>query len=488
MNPKHLLLIMTDQCRADALGPYGSTYAQTPAINKMAEDALIFDRAVTPSPVCVPARLSLLSGQYVNRTGNSNNNPRCAYDGEGFYSMLTRAGFNSCCVGKMHHVWDQFGAMGFSERHTQEEMAHPDDDYTQFIMNSLYKNVFDYNGQRGEMYYVPQVSELPAEAHPTQWIGDRSVEFIESCDPEKPTFLFSSFIHPHPPFAPPAPWNKLFRGRPDESEYPFVPEETPDLKYLLPPAFDMAKLEMSQTDILRAKNFYYACVSFMDYQIGRITDALKRKGMYDDTVILFVSDHGETLGDYHHVGKRTMLSSANRIPFMLRIPGAKGKHRSDPVSLVDVAPTLLSIFGVDYDPAEFDGIDILSGKHSEVYSQYECGEKACYMVAGKTDKLIYSAANQKYAYFAEAPEHIDRYAEGGERVEYLKTLLDSYMAHDKATELLNADPKKGAKKKKKVYDFAGDRMDHTKRHAEEAARIPEGYRIDLRIKEGDPLI
>ena len=102
--------------------------------------------------------------------------------------MLTKAGFDSCCVGKMHHVWDRYGLMGFGSRHTQEELSHPDDDYTKYIVNSPYKNVFDYNGMRSEMYYIPQVSQLPAEAHPTQWIGDRSVEFIENCDPEKPMF------------------------------------------------------------------------------------------------------------------------------------------------------------------------------------------------------------------------------------------------------------------------------------------------------------
>ena len=123
MKPKHILIIMTDQCRADALGVYGNTYAQTPAIDAIAEGAAVFNRAVTPSPVCVPARLSLLAGQYVNRTGNSNNNPKTCYTGEGFYSMLTKAGFESCCVGKMHHVWDRYGLMGFGERHTQEEMV-----------------------------------------------------------------------------------------------------------------------------------------------------------------------------------------------------------------------------------------------------------------------------------------------------------------------------------------------------------------------------
>ena len=215
---------------------------------------------------------------------------------------------------------------------------------------------------------------------------------------------------------------------------------------------------------------------------------LESPGWYDDTVILFIADHGETLGDYRHAGKRTMLSSANRIPFILRVPGTEGGERSDPVSLVDVAPTLLSLFGIDYDPAEFDGIDILSGKHQEVYSQYECGEKACYMVAAEKDKLIYSREYDKYAYFDECPEHVNKYDEGGERVAYLKALLDAHMANDKCDIAKNPMKKDGGgPKKKKIQDFGNGRMDHVFRADEEIARIPEGYRIDMRRFEGETL-
>ena len=471
---KHLLILMTDQLRPDALGAYGNQYVQTPTLDALAAESVIFDRAITPSPVCVPARLSLLSGQYANRHGNSNNNPGLSYRGEGFYSMLTKAGFDSCCVGKMHHVWDRYGSMGFSRRDTQEELSHPDDDYTDFIEKN-YLGVFDYNGMRSEMYYVPQISQLPAEAHPTQWIGDRSVEFIENCDPDKPTFLMSSFIHPHPPFCPPAPWNKLYRS--DKLPAPFIPEDTSELKPLLHKTFDADRLGISPLDALRLKNFYYACVSFVDYQISRIIDALRRRGMYDDTVILFISDHGECLGDYRNMGKRTMLSSASAIPFMLRVPGMAPGRRSDPVSLVDVAPTLLSLFGVPYDPSEFDGVNILKDRHELVYSQYNCHEKGVYMVAGETDKLIYHGARKQYYYFDRSPETHDLYPElaGTERVKYLKEKLDAYRAADTGKADAPASGESAA-----VNYFGVSRMDHNARLAKEAARIPEGYTIDLR--------
>ncbi len=471
---KHLLIIMTDQLRPDALGAYGNANVQTPALNALAAESVVFDRAITPSPVCVPARLSLLSGQYANRHGNSNNNPCLSYRGKGFYSQITEAGFNSCCIGKMHHVWDRYGLMGFSSRVTQEELSHPDDDYTAFIKKN-YPTVFDYNGMRSEMYYVPQVSQLPAEGHPTQWIGDRSVEYIENCDPDKPVFLMSSFIHPHPPFCPPAPWNKLYRD--DKLPAPFIPEDTDDLKPLLHPTFDTTRLGISALDAQRLKNFYYACVSFVDYQVSRIIDALRRRGMYDDTVILFISDHGECLGDYRNMGKRTMLSSASSIPFMLRVPGMPAGRRSDPVSLVDVGPTLLSLFGIPYDPAEFDGADILANRHEVVYSQYNCHEKGVYMVAGETDKLVYHSARKRYYYFDRSPESHDLYPElaGTERVKALKEKLDAYRAADTG----NPNAPKSGEAGTKPF-FGVPRMDHNARLGEEAARIPAGYTIDLK--------
>lgn len=476
--PKHILLIISDQCRADAIGAYGNEYAQTPALDALAADSTVFERAVTPSPVCVPARLCMLAGQYANRTGNSNNNPALLYEGEGVYSTITKAGYDSCCVGKMHHVWDRYGSLGFNKRYTQEELSDPEDDYTKYIMNSPYKNVFDYNGQRSEMYYVPQISQLPAEAHPTQWIGDRSVDFINEFDTEKDMFLVASFIHPHPPFCPPAPWNKLFRSEnlPD----PFIPETTPDLKPLLHKQFDCDRLDISRLDAKRLKNYYYASLSFVDYQIGRIISALKEKGMYDDTLVLFVSDHGECLGDYKNMGKRTMLSPAARIPFIMKVPGKEHTVRTDVVSLVDIAPTLLSYIGVPYDVNEFDGKDILNNTGDVVFSQYDCLDKGVYMCASSYDKLIYNAAEQKYYYFDEMPEVNNKYSDDNERVVYLKGLLEAHIEADR-----NVKPPKKLDsngkpiKKKKINPFGVSRIDHVCRRDEEIARIPEGYKIDM---------
>ncbi|MBQ2751415.1 MAG: sulfatase-like hydrolase/transferase, partial [Oscillospiraceae bacterium] len=196
-NLPNILFIFTDQQRFDTLRQFGNDRIQTPNLDALAADATVFDRCYTPAPVCVPARFSMLSGQYCARSGCCNNNGAHKYQGTGFYQTFTDAGYNTCCVGKMHYAQDLYGDIGFKQRFTQEELSHPDDDYTKFIMESPYRHVFDYNGQRSEMYYIPQISQLPAEYHPTQWVADRSLDFLESVSEDSPFFLMSSFIHPH---------------------------------------------------------------------------------------------------------------------------------------------------------------------------------------------------------------------------------------------------------------------------------------------------
>ncbi len=145
--PKHILFLFTDQQRRDTIHELGNADIQTPSFDALARESTVFDCAMTPSPVCVPARMSMLSGQYPARTGCTNNNKNLAYTGKGVYDTLTKAGYQSCCVGKMHHVTDYYGSIGFSKRYTQEELSAPEDDYTQFIMK-IYPYVSDYKGVR----------------------------------------------------------------------------------------------------------------------------------------------------------------------------------------------------------------------------------------------------------------------------------------------------------------------------------------------------
>lgn len=474
-------MIFTDQQRADTIHALGNENIVTPALDSIANDAVVFDRCYTPSPVCVPARLCMKAGQYCARTGNNNNNPNVVYEGEGFYKRFTDAGYNTCAIGKMHNSPVLYDQMGFRKRITQEELSHPDDDYTNFICNSPYKYVFDYCGQRSDMYYIPQISQLPAEAHPTQWIGDNCVEFIRNADTdEEPIFLVASFIHPHPPFAPPAPWNKMYRKNVRD---PFIPEDPDSYEDMLRNKYTCDALGISPRRLELLNQYYYACISFVDYQIGRIIAELKAKGIYDDTIIMFSSDHGDMMGDYASMGKRTMLDAAANIPFLLRIPGKEHEIRHDPASLVDVAPTLLSACGINYDPAEFDGVNLMTDSHDLVYSQYGNGTLGIYMVASGKDKLVYSAVGNRYFYFDSFPDAVDKFDESNERVVYLKEKLDAYIDSD-ACPVVETEPKESPARQPK-YSFYPPLNDHIVRIDEERGRMPEGYEIVVGSKQTD---
>ncbi len=471
---KHILVLFTDQQRYDTIAAFGNPNIQTPHLDALAKDSVVFNRCITPSPVCVPARLSMFSGQYPARTGCNNNNTDRVYDGEGFYSRITAQGYQSCCVGKMHHLWDVYGPMGFQLRHPQEELADEGDEYMEYIRGK-YPWVFDYHGMRSEMYYTPQISQLSPADHPTQWVGDHSVDFIRNCDPEQPMFLFSSFIHPHPPYCPPAPWQKLYRADPPE---PFCPnqEDLGTFSDLIGARCSCDRLMMSRQDVLKSKNYYYACVSFVDYQVGRIIAALKEKGMYEDTLILFSSDHGDMMGDYNAIGKRTMVDSSCHIPFMIHYPGYGHEERQLPCSLVDIAPTLLRYAGVPYDPKAFDGVDLFADvQRTYVYSQHGCGSNGTYMITDGEHKLVYSSATNQYYFFDQIPETRNVYDAALPIVKEMQQLLDAYRAKD----VNQTSDSRTYEKVTKTHPHYPGRMDHTLLHDAEASAIPPEYRIDL---------
>ena len=199
--------------------------------------------------------------------------------------------------------------------------------------------------------------------------------------------------------------------------------------------------------------------------------------MYDNTIIVFSSDHGEMLGDFGTMGKRSMLEGAAHIPLLIKVPGQEHVRRADVCSLVDVPPTLFACAGIPYDKADYDGIDLFSRtSRDEVYSQYSTGEKGTYMVATKDDKLIWSGPYQQYFYFNTKPEDTNKYDPANPRVVYLQEKLRAYMQSDIGTDGSGAtDAVSGVSK----FPYGPKRADHLMRRADELAAMPKGYPIDL---------
>jgi arylsulfatase A-like enzyme len=244
------------------------------------------------------------------------------------------------------------------------------------------------------MYYVPQLSPVPDHLHHSHWVADRSVAFLEEKTSEEPFLLWSSFIAPHPPFAPPSPWHRYYE--PSVMPDPFTPVEADSLLTVHNRLQNRYKYRDGGHDrrlnqLIKA--FYYGSVSYLDSQIGRILDALDRTGQRENTVVILTADHGEFLGDYGSFGKRSFLDVAARIPLVFNGRGWDAR-RSEVTSLIDVYPTLLDLADIDYAPR--DGRSLLEVTDDAiVFGQYQEHELGLYCVISPDWKYIWSAYDSR---------------------------------------------------------------------------------------------
>lgn len=317
--------------------------------------------------------------------------------GATFIDRLSGLGYDTCGIGKCHFTPDPDALKGFRVRFSQEELprTREGDSYATWLRENGFSWVVEPHGVRSEMYYVPQPSPLPATAHPTQWIGDRTIDYIRDGN-RRPWFLQCNFIHPHPPFSPPIPWHKLYRAT--DMALPKLPPDPERLLCHINHEQNRFKYRDRGLDLhlVRCQRaYYYACISFVDYQIGRILEALRESGDEDNTVVVFTSDHGEYLGDYGCFGKRGFHDVSARIPFMVRWPGRAPARCGAPVSLIDLGPTFVRLAGGgSLDNA--DGVDLEPltrgiADRQAVYSQFRQRGHAVFMRVDDRWKYAYSA-------------------------------------------------------------------------------------------------
>lgn len=403
----NILLLFTDMQRHDTIHALGNEVIRTPNLDRLVREGTAFTSCYSPSPVCVPARFAMHYGQYPFRTGLAENAHMPNDNGRSLPAALTELGYHSAAIGKCHFTPDKAARRGFAERLIQEECcSDPDkDDYCRWLADRG-ADCDEPHGTRGEMYYVPQISLHSAEEHPSQWLGDRSIDFIRqrrASASDQPWFLFSSFIHPHPPFAPPKPWHKLYRS--PDMPLPEVPQDAESLLVWVNHFQNRYKYRDQGIDnnlVRNIKAYYYATISFVDYQIGRILDELAAHGELDNTVVVFASDHGEYLGDYNCFGKRGMHDASAKVPMLVRYPRSfpAGLQCTAPTSLVDIFPTFVNAAGGVCAERGLDGCElsaVAAGKcqRDAVFSQYSTDATALYMIANERYKYIWSAGDQR---------------------------------------------------------------------------------------------
>lgn len=366
-NRPNILWICTDQQRFDTLGCYQNPWVKTSNIDRLAESGVLFTNAYSQSPVCTPSRASFLTGRYPRTT-------RCRQNGQSIPDtevllprLLADAGYRTGLSGKLHlsACHPQTGCNherriddGYHEFHWSH---HPGADWpaNEYIHWLQDKGVSYQTTRFAGSRFVRQ--GMPAELHHTTWCVQKAINFIESCaqaKEQRPWMFSINIFDPHHPFDPPAEYLQRYAERLDEIPLPAYRAGELETKPVWQ-SIDHRKAyggvggfpfeEMTDADHRWVRAAYWAMCDLIDDQVGRLMSTLEQLGQLENTVVIFMSDHGEMLGDHGiYLKGPYFYDCAVRVPLIFSWPGrVAGGRRSDAlVELVDIAPTLLDAAGL----------------------------------------------------------------------------------------------------------------------------------------------
>lgn len=348
----NIVFLMPDQLRPDFLGCYGADFIRTPHIDALCAGGTRYARAISPAPICVPMRASLLTGRDTIVTGVLNNNAwlrpdRAACGMPTWPELLATVGYMTAGIGKMHfYPWDIMEGFAYRTIAEDKRHIHIQDDYAQYLERHGYKK---YHGNEHEGYFEHKgaiVNRIPAAHQVDTWVADHACAFIERAPADRPLAMMVGFPGPHCPYDPPPELAEMFDPETMPPSIPATPESA---------AFNASFIagnlrEWNQVDYRhfteaqkrQIRAYYAALVHQIDQGIGRILASLHATGRAEKTVIIFGSDHGDYLGDYGFVGKGTFFEPSIRVPLIVRDPRvAQTRVVAETVSLLDVFATIL---------------------------------------------------------------------------------------------------------------------------------------------------
>lgn len=323
----NILFLMSDQHRWDFMGCTGHPLVHTPNMDRLAADGALFDTAYSHWPVCVPSRMSMITGRYPHSHGAIGNAHALPQDQQTIGSYLKTFGYRTAAIGKMHFV-DDDQQHGFDYR---VEKADYSDETNAESRNSKIR------ARSGQPWGISTQSEEQTYEH---YIADKTIEWMEK-NADKPFCLWCSFSAPHPPFVSPEEFYKFYEGKVRRPPQP--PEPNPFLKKSTQ---EWADLTDEETPVVMTA--YLANITLVDANIGRVLKALEKLGLAGNTIVSYTSDHGDMQWQQRRFGKMTMFDGATRIPLILRyaprVP--KGIVRHEVVEQVDMYPTFCDLLGV----------------------------------------------------------------------------------------------------------------------------------------------
>jgi choline-sulfatase len=354
----NILLIIADQLAAEWLPVYGQEVVHAPELSALADEAVLFESAYCPSPLCAPSRAGLLSGRLPSHTGVYDNAAEMPASLPTVAHALRALGYFTCTAGKMHFVGpDQLH--GFEERLTTD--IYPAGmDWTPDWRLAATEHLPWYHTMESVVTPGPAVAGMQQDYDDeVAFRAVRKVYDLAREGSDRPFFLTVSFSHPHDPWElPPRYWDLYDR---DAIGLPAVPRirfaDADPHSRRLREMVGTEELDLSEEQMRTARHAYFAAISYLDDKVGELLGALRAVGLDDDTIVVFTADHGEMLGERGLWYKMCFFEAAARVPLMMRLSGRASRRVSTPVSLLDLAPTLVALAGASDGSGLGDGLD-----------------------------------------------------------------------------------------------------------------------------------
>ncbi len=331
MKRKNIIFYFSDQQRWDTVNEQ-----VMPNVMKLAEEGTLFENNFTCQPVCGPARACLQSGMYATQVGCYWNGIALPRDITPLARYFNNAGYQTAYIGKWHLASDRYPGIGLH----CESKAVPKDrqgeyqywraaDCLEFTSHGYDGYIFDGDGNK-----------IDFKGYRADCINDFALEYLDKCDKEKPFFMFVSQLEPH-----------------HQNDHHTIEgyKETVDKFKDYPLPDDLTFLKGNYKEEYPD---YISAINRLDYNVGRLVDKLKELGIYDDTIIIYTSDHGAHFKTRNPEYKRTCHESASHTPLIIKGGGFEGGKRETRLSsLIDLPPTILSMAGIDI-PKQYAGIDL----------------------------------------------------------------------------------------------------------------------------------
>lgn len=361
----HVVLLMADHLRRDCLSCYGDVAVRTPHLDALAEESIVFEQAYCATPLCGPTRVSMYTGKWPHVHGAIvNGEAGHAHAGPAhrtLYEMLAEAGYGITHTGVNHcrvepRIQERVPAAAFDgpgdswSAYARERGIEPSNHRVPEVL-PLRIPVLAGDGEQPlvRQFHLPRGVryERPADDFMDLFWSRRAVAKIEALDPGRPQYFEALFWAPHPPLVVPEPYFSMYP--PEDIELPptvgrWCDGQPPSL---LRQTCGQLGHTLTREEYRGSWSAYFGLVTMVDECIGRVVQALKARGIWDDALVVFTQDHGEMLGCHHLFQKHCCYEEAAHIPLLVKPPGGGTGRRAQLASAVDYCPTICAYAGIE---------------------------------------------------------------------------------------------------------------------------------------------